>query len=211
MPAWLIHLLPWLLGGAGAALLAWLLSQLLKRLRKKEEEGEKQPAVITPTADQGSDQHSAPLPEEKERQVRQVLAGDPRIAQRLLRLAGMGHRRLPDVSADPQAVEQIARSLSHWTIEALRISSSQQDLKFDLKSSAVRQPVNYPTGDIEPATMQTMDQLPNIIPEQQMMDDDRFYGELAQGNLLVLQAHENIVDQKLLYILLDVSPPEARQ
>jgi uncharacterized protein with von Willebrand factor type A (vWA) domain len=53
--------------------------------------------------------------------------------------------------------------------------------------------------------MTDYDQMLNILPEQLMYDDEHYYAALAQGELITLQSYEHHADQKLLYILLDVS------
>lgn len=209
MPSWLYPLIP-LAAGAAAALVMWLRHrrQEQERQRREAEARQRQAGRSRPSPGGSGPlgpENIEPTPGQRIDRVKEILSGDPRVAQRLLQQAGLDHRDPQDVSRDRAAVEEIARTIPDWMIETLRLASSQEELHFDLQRQSVRQPVNYPTADMEPEPMGSIDQLPSTLPEYQLESEDQYYGRLAQQDMLVQQSYEENVNQKLLYILLDVS------
>lgn len=150
------------------------------------------------------------LYEAKERQVRKILDSDPRIAERFKRLAGKAHRDLQKMS-DADLVRELARTIPDEVMQLFQIAQAQQEVKLNLQRKEERIPVEYPTSDIEPTNINSLDQLSGVIPEQMALDDDEFYLRLANNDLLVLESFETQLEKKRLYILLDVSGSMAEQ
>lgn len=141
---------------------------------------------------------------EKEALVRKALAGDPLLAEALGNLAGIEHAELRGAN-DQSLVQDIARRLSKDTLQIFNIAATQQEIRINLQATTEREPVNYPTADMEPTFLTDLDQLTSVLPDQLMQSDDQFYANLAAGELQVIQAYERLQRQQALEIILDVS------
>ncbi len=140
-----------------------------------------------------------------EQKVKEILWGDPDLGRRLLGYAGQKNVGVFQAASDADLVREIARKVRMEYIDLLHVAATQKDIDFDLKTKRQQVPVKYPTNSIVPQSMSDMDQLPGILPEQLMLDDDEFYSRLAQNDLTILQSHDTVVDRKTLHILMDAS------
>lgn len=206
MSSWLMPAIEILVLGGGAAFLLWQSYRLRKKLEeaRKKSELEQQERERQEQAKQ--EQVRRAQRQLREKKIGEILAaGDSRITKRLLKQAGIGSPPAHSAAQDQNLIKQIAKQLSEIDIEVLHIAATQKDINFNLQKNAVRVASHYPTGNIEPERMNDFNQLPAVLPEQLLLDDQTYYDNLAAGELMVLQSYETTVDQKLLYILLDAS------
>lgn len=136
--------------------------------------------------------------------VRQIVAKNNALSQVLCQKAGMSHIPLQQMN-DEETVRQIAKRMKKEDIEVFKLAASQQDIQFNLKPETTREPVPYPTNDMEPTPMSDFDQMPQIMETQKYELGEQYYSELAQQRVLVMQSYESKTQRKLLYILMDVS------
>ncbi|MDO8508028.1 MAG: hypothetical protein Q7S53_05700 [bacterium] len=136
--------------------------------------------------------------------VKQIIAKNNALSQVLCQKAGMSHMSLQQMN-DEETVRQIAKRMKKADIEVFKLAASQQDIQFNLKSETTREPVPYPTNDMEPTPMSDFDQMPQIMETQKYELGEQYYSELAQQRVLVMQSYESKTQRKLLYILMDVS------
>jgi uncharacterized protein with von Willebrand factor type A (vWA) domain len=141
----------------------------------------------------------------REDEIQKLLNANPDLVPHMLQRAGLGHKAHPRTVVDSQLVKEVAERLPELELEVFRLAAAQDHLKFDLQTSRELVAVNYPTSNIEVEPMSSYDQLSELLPEQLLMTNDQFYHALAEQHLLILQHYEQIVKQKLLYMLLDVS------
>ena len=213
-----------------ALILALLLFLLWLLLRKKQRDRERGAGFGWANADSGSESGSgdgwgdeddgweatrlakeaaeaAALQVRKERLVQEILAGDSVIAQQLLRIGDMAGTAPEVVSRDHSAIVRLAKRLDETPLQVLRQAGRPvQELTFDLESTTRHEPRDHPTDYIEPAMLTDYGQLSQLLPEQQIADDDTFFARFAAGELVVMQPYEKVEERKRLYLLLDVSP-----
>ena len=220
--SWLI---PIALGIGAYYFLKHLLRKPLRRLKEKvEQHGKKSAEAEAQRAAQRAQQAKEDAAcreterragEERERRrqeaasakIAQIMKSDPQLAKQMMKMGGVdANRSVEEILNDPQLVRDMAKKLSGNDIEMLRIAAAQQDIEFDLEQKGERDPVPYPTSDIEPIHIMSVDQLLQILPEELVLDDETFYRKFADQELMGLQAYERKVEQKLLYILYDASP-----
>lgn len=209
--------MPWtLLALTAVTLLAWLflLYRLLRLLtlaswRKRREEVEARKREQAEKAAREAEEKRKRKEAEQDRQnasIKAVLSAHPLLAQALMKLAGQkGEAPVTDSPEDKARVEEIARRVPVHLLQLLIVAGTQKDIEFDLQTNVVREKAPYPTNDVEPVPMSSIDQVGEILPEQLMQEDDSFYGALANQELLVLQPYERQVEKKTLFILLDLS------
>ncbi|MDO8558559.1 MAG: hypothetical protein Q7S09_05260 [bacterium] len=213
MPLWLPEVLQWALPVLAGGSLFYFLSRFLQRRRKKTDSSEDRDNEISDRSREDRERREQERlgqerreQEKKEAKAREALSANKILARHLLKKAGIDNRDPEEVADEPETVRRVARALSDQDLELARIAATQSDIDFQLETQAERQAVQYPTSDMEPAPLTAIEQFPDILPEQMLMDDEEFYLRLAENDLLILQSHETHVDQKLLYILLDISP-----
>lgn len=137
--------------------------------------------------------------------VKEIMAADPRLVERMLKAAGEKHGPLQDVSLSAEDALRIARALGPQGVETFWLAAAQKDISFDLRRATEMTPSHWPTGDVRPEGMSDWSQMSQILPEQLIMSDEQFYPALADQSLTVLQPYERKEARKRLYILLDVS------
>lgn len=140
----------------------------------------------------------------KEEQIRNLLSTSD-FARALLSRAGLESQNALRVASDKDKIRKIAEKIPQTALNILNVASNQTSIKFDLQESEQKEPVEYPTNDIEPIYMRDPSQLSELLPEDLVLDDDTFFNRLAQNELRILQAYQRVVTQKLLYILIDDS------
>ena len=138
----------------------------------------------------------------KRRYVRAILQSDPILRGYLLKKVKLTERQKEH---DDEAVEQIVKDVPAHVLQVLSIAGTQKQIEMDLDTVVLKEKTLFPTSDIEPVPMSSMEQVSDILPEQMMMDDDQFYNALAHDELLVLQPYERIVEKKTLHVSLDLS------
>jgi hypothetical protein len=131
--------------------------------------------------------------------ARELLDRDKTLADYLLGQVGAA-------ATDPWAVQLVAARLSEDNLRLLKASLDQQQIDFDLECNAERVPVSYPTADMEPVPMAGLGDMPGLLPEYHMLDDDPYFIGLAQNEFLAMRAHARVVRTKLMYLLVDISP-----
>lgn len=198
---------------AAAALVLWLaLLYRLLRLWQKERAAAKASAEAKArqeaeearrVAEEASRKAEAENKRKREA-VKQVLAADPILA-RSLSAYSKGKDKEPPTADNNEAVHEIAARVPAHVLQILQVAAAQKDIEFDLQTKVVREKAGYPTNDIEPTPMARIEQIPDVLPEQMMLDDDNFYRQMAHGELIVLQPYERLVERKTLMILLDLS------
>lgn len=134
-----------------------------------------------------------------------LLNGDPLLQEYLSQKTGLSHGELQDVSKDRDKVLEIARKLDLNTLKVLQTASQAQSIDVKVESTTKHEKAIHPTSDIEPEVLTDFSQLPDVLPEYQAQDDDVFYGQLAAGEVLVMQSYQTTQDKQVLYLLLDVS------
>jgi hypothetical protein len=140
--------------------------------------------------------------ETDQKKVEKILRDDPVLAEALGQQAGIGH--LPrNAASDEEIVRQIAQRIPREMLTLLWSALKQRDFDFNLERTKGQSEAPFPTNHIEPVQMSRLEQLGSVLPEQLMQDDDRFYADLVQQQLLVMQPHNE--QRKTLYILYDVS------
>lgn len=207
----------WILVVSGpSGLLYWLVHLLFKKRRNEAQRKLASPPQPSPLPAPSADPPLAPTPPpapkpsggEKgglEDQIVEIGRSDPILAEILGRIAGRRHVGIQDMRRDSDVVQQIARAIDKNTLLLLRISANQTDLNFSDQRLEEQVPVPYPTRDMEPMPMTSLEQLEGLLPEQWVMEEDEFYAALTQNQLCVLQGMEYLVSQPLLYLLLDGS------
>lgn len=192
------------------AAIALLLARIRKLRRAKEEEEEWRQSNgsfggrWSEDDTQEAERRAAAEQREKEELVRAALNGDPSVAEQLGKQAGIEHAELRGAN-DQSLVEQLARRLSKDTLQIFNVAATQQEIKFDLQATNEREPVEYPTSDMEPTFITDPSQLIHIMPDQLMQEPEQFYTNLASGNLQMVQAYERRRKQQVLEIVRDVS------
>ncbi len=212
-------MLPWLIGGAiaaAAALLYWWLTRQNQsggggssgsngsggsgQGNSRYDQDDERMAELRRQAEERARQEQ----ERRERKVREVLESDPLLAKHLCHRAGET-APLRDMSRDRALVARIARTVPEMDIEVLRIAATQRDINLDVKIQTNLEPVKYPTNRMEVEQLRDISELHEVLPEQMALDDDQFYQQLATDGLFRLQPYEERVQQKLLFVLVDVS------
>jgi uncharacterized protein with von Willebrand factor type A (vWA) domain len=175
--------------------------------RQREQEAREQRAARERAEQerQAAEQAAERARRAREDEIQKLLKTNPDLVPHMLRRAGLGHKAHPRTVVDSQLVKEVAERLPELELEVFRLAAAQDHLTFDLQTSRELVAVNYPTSNVEVEPMSTYDQLPELLPEQLLMTNDQFYHALAEQHLLILQHYEQIVKQKLLYMLLDVS------
>lgn len=138
----------------------------------------------------------------KRRQAKAILQSDPILREYLQKKAKLNERQK---ERDDEAVEQIVKDVPAHVLQVLSVAGTQKQIEIDLDTVVLKEKTLFPTRDIEPVPMSSMEQVSDILPEQMMMDDDQFYNALAHDELLVLQPYERVVEKKTLHISLDLS------
>ena len=194
------------LAAAGGALAAIALYYLLKLLRRFLERIVAQKEKYLAQLRRWQEERRGAEQAAREQQVRIILESKyDELKEELCRLAGIDAGELQDTSDDAELVRQIASRVSKNMLDLLQVAATQQEFDFQLETTRERIPVRYPTQDIEPTYMTDLTQLADVTPEQLVADDDIFYARMAQNQLQIMQAHETIVNQPLMYLLVDVS------
>lgn len=134
-------------------------------------------------------------------QIKEIANFDPLLLQKMLKAAKLNGTELNGDAL----YERLSRSLSDSWLQVFHTAATQTDLSFNVQKHTQRVEANYPTSDMEPASMRTPDQVVSLLSDQLVLDDNEFDLRYAQDELLVMQSYETQVDQKLLYILVDIS------
>jgi uncharacterized protein with von Willebrand factor type A (vWA) domain len=145
--------------------------------------------------------------QQNRKRVREILDGDPELAQMLLEQAGQAHRPIQQVRQDQEAIRKIADTVPELQLQILSLANRSFDQFESIELDAERkdQPVPYPTNDIRMDPLTDLGQLPGVMPDELALPDDLFYAQLADDGLHVMQAYDTVVNRRRLYILLDVS------
>ncbi|MBP9093688.1 VWA domain-containing protein [bacterium] len=138
----------------------------------------------------------------KRRHARAILQSDPILRDYLQKKAKLTERQKEH---DDEAIEQIVKDVPAHVLQVLSVAGTQKQIEIDLDTVVVKEKTLFPTSDIEPVPMSSMEQVSDILPEQMMLDDDQFYNALAHDELLILQPYERIVEKKTLHVSLDLS------
>lgn len=140
----------------------------------------------------------------KEAGLEKLDLNDPLMRQVVNTLAGTTHDSLRETDMQ-RKVGLLAQRLNMDQLATLQLVASQRDVVIDLAKRDRREPVLYPTNDVEPDQMRDMSELPIVLPEQLAMDDESLDMALAQSSLPVLRSYETRTETRLLHIVMDVS------
>lgn len=191
------------LGLAALALAAWL---LLRRQAEKAKEPD--PQECSNSWEQDEDERRREIFErelaEKKRLVKQIQQTDADLSKQLFSLAGLDSGTLQSAPGADLA-EKLARRLSMDQLNVLNIAATQRDVEFDLESKKVREPVKYPTADMDFDHLRDFADLPEVFPEVLAGDDALFEMHLVEGTLPRMQSYDQHTDEKQLYVICDVS------
>lgn len=91
-------------------------------------------------------------------------------------------------------------------LNVLYLAASEQEIKFDLVTDHKLEIVPYGTNNMEYVQVRDASELPYVMEDQTQMSDDLFYHAFASGNLVRPEYRDMQERNKLLYILLDISP-----
>lgn len=97
------------------------------------------------------------------------------------------------------------KTIPRDAFEILSVAANQQDIRFDLATDRVLQVVPYPTGRMNYVQLDDVSQLPDVSPDQMVVDDGLFYQNFVTRQIIRPEYYEEMETFKRLYILLDVS------
>ncbi len=208
----------WLLLLIALLLLLWLLFRLLSKKSGKGKSGSGSGQQGSSSGGKGGQQGSSPEDLSKREQrlidrqrfrvgpLQQALEGDPMIAQKLLQKAGLNGTDPKVVIANPLLLAKAASTIKDRDLQMYHLAATQQLIDFDLEKSTSREPVNYPTSDVEPDQLMDFAQLPEVVPEDLMIEDDEFQRRFVINDLTRLQFYESVTKQFVLAVRRDISP-----
>lgn len=140
--------------------------------------------------------------ERKRKQAEDILNADPVLRDYTENLAKIKDDKTLTAWDRENAV---AKNVPAHILQILHVAATQKDIDMDLDTKVGEVKSMFPTNDIQPVPISSVEQVTDVLPEQLMMDDDNFYGQLAQDELLVMQPYTRTVERKTLHILMDIS------
>ena len=142
----------------------------------------------------------------KEAKLRSALEPDDPFAQLLLQLAGRGDKSPREVINDPDQIRRLAEMIDPELVQIISLARDPGlSAGIDLQVRRGTQPVDYYTDEVVTDPLLDMADLPEVLPEQLVLDDDLFWTNFFGGNLQMLQAYDEYTERKRLCITLDVS------
>ncbi|MDD5032945.1 MAG: hypothetical protein PHC85_02440 [Candidatus Pacebacteria bacterium] len=178
---------------AAAGLATFLLCFLLERIaRKRDKERQKEDRAWSEAEKQAGEEAEA------KRQAEEKKEAERAEAER--RARGEEERRK---NVERLNREQRRNELLERIVRETEFSLGETEVLSDSTDpEAVSRPSIVPTGFIDIRPVQSMEEIRNILPVQQLMDDESFYASLAAHQLLVLQPMEFTVKAKKVLVLL---------
>jgi len=143
----------------------------------------------------------------QQEQIVEALQKDPLLRNKLEQMARL--QDLPEMT-DAEKAREIMQKLPAHVLQVLVVAGTQKDIEMDLDTIFTREKSLFPTHDLEPVPMSSLEQMSQLLPEQMMLDDEFFYPALINEELLILQPFERKVERKTLHITLDLSNSMAK-
>ena len=103
-------------------------------------------------------------------------------------------------------LQKVKMRLTPEMLDILYRAATQEDIHFNLATEKKKQVLLYPTATMDIAPVDDAAHLPQISPDQMMLDEDAFYSRFVMRELIRPEYFGVTTTGKRLYILLDISP-----
>ena len=103
-------------------------------------------------------------------------------------------------------LQRVKMCLTPEMLDVLYRAATQEDIHFNLATEKKKQVLQYPTATMDIVPVDDAAHLPQISPDQMMLDEDAFYSRFVMRELIRPEYFGVTTTGKRLYILLDISP-----